>query len=195
MTVAATTDTLRIPLSPTLVPVSATLAAHEMLIRKRQAGEPVLPLAFGEAGLPVPPVLLTGLGAVTGGNGWGRGGGGPPLREAAAGYWTRRGLPTSADDVVSGPGSKPLLFALLLALGTDVALPRPSWVSYAAQATMIGSRAQPVPVPNGEGGICDPAALADVAVRARRAGRPIRPATVTLPHNPPPPPPHPPTLP
>ena len=184
MTVAATTDTLRIPLSPTLVPVSATLAAHEMLIRKRQAGEPVLPLAFGEAGLPVPPVLLTALGAVTGGNGYGPVAGRPALREAAAGYWTRRGLPTSADDMVSGPGSKPLLFALLLALGTDVALPRPSWVSYAAQATMIGSRAQPVPVPNGEGGICDPAALADVAVRARRAGRRIGAVIVTLPDNP-----------
>ena len=32
------------------VPVSATLAANEALARRRQAGEPVLPLAFGEAG-------------------------------------------------------------------------------------------------------------------------------------------------
>ena len=39
------------------IPVSATLAANEILIRKRQAGEPVLPLSFGEAGLPVHPVL------------------------------------------------------------------------------------------------------------------------------------------
>mgnify|MGYP003693794821 CR=1 FL=1 len=34
------------------IPLSATLAANEILIRKRQAGEPVLPLSFGEAGLP-----------------------------------------------------------------------------------------------------------------------------------------------
>src|SRR5215472_13615992 len=166
------------------IPVSATLAANEALTRKRQADQPVLPLAFGEAGLPVHPLLREALAAAAGRNAYAPVAGVPELREAAAGYWTRRGLPTSADAVVSGPGSKPLLFALLLALGADVALPRPSWVSYAAQAAMIGSRAQPVPVPNGEGGICDPAALADVAVRARRAGRRIGAEIVTLPDNP-----------
>ena len=34
--------------------------------------------------------------------------------------------------MVCGPGSKALLFGLLLAIGTDVAVPQPSWVSYAA---------------------------------------------------------------
>jgi len=184
MTVTADPESLEVPLSAPPVPVSATLAANEVLTRKRQAGEPVLPLAFGEAGLPVHPVLLTALGAVTGGNAYGPVAGRPALREAAAGYWTRRGLPTSADDVVSGPGSKPLLFALLLALGDDVALPRPSWVSYAAQAAMIGSHSHFVPVPDGEGGICDPGALADAAARARRAGRRIGAVIVTLPDNP-----------
>jgi aspartate aminotransferase len=184
MTVTAVPDSLEVPLSAPLVPVSATLAANEVLARKRQAGEPVLPLAFGEAGLPVHPAMLSALGAVTGGNAYGPVAGRPALREAVAGYWTRRGLPTSADDVVSGPGSKPLLFALLLALGGDVALPRPSWVSYAAQAAMIGSRSHLVPVPDGEGGICDPAALADAAGRARRAGRRIGAVIVTLPDNP-----------
>ena len=111
---------------PGQVPVSATLAANEKMARRRQAGEPVLPLAFGEAGLPVAPVLLEALGAVTGGNDYGPVAGRPELRAAAAGYWTRRGLPTTADAVVSGPGSKPLLFGLLMALGADVAVPRPS---------------------------------------------------------------------
>ena len=98
---------------PGQVPVSATLAANEAMARRRQAGEPVLPLAFGEAGLPVAPVLLEALGAVTGGNDYGPVAGRPELRAAAAGYWTRRGLPTTADAVVAGPGSKPLLFGLL----------------------------------------------------------------------------------
>ena len=40
----------RLRLAP--IPVSATLAANEALARKRRAGETVLPLAFGEAGLP-----------------------------------------------------------------------------------------------------------------------------------------------
>src|SRR5262249_55993579 len=111
--------------------------------------EGVLGVGWGGAGLPVHPVLLTALGSVTGGNAYGPGAGRPALREAAAGYWTRRGLPTSADDVVSGPGSKPLLFALLLALGDDVALPRPRWAGYAAQAALIGSHSHLVPLPCG----------------------------------------------
>jgi aspartate aminotransferase len=166
------------------VPVSATLAAQEVLTGKRQAGEPVLPLAFGEAGLPVPAALRAALGAVTGGNSYGPVAGRPALREAAAGYWARRGLPTTADAVVSGPGSKSLLFGLLLALGTDVVLPRPSWVSYAAQATMIGAHAHFVPVPPGEGGVCDPAGLERAVLAARRAGRRIGAVVVTLPDNP-----------
>jgi len=142
------------------VPVSATLAAIEALMARRGRGLPVLPLAFGEAGLAVHPVLRRALAAATAANGYGPVAGHPALRSAAAGYWTRRGLPTGPDQVVCGPGSKPLLFGLLLAVGADVAVPRPSWVSYAAQAAMIGNRAHLVPVPPGEGGIPDPAALA-----------------------------------
>src|SRR5215469_5356227 len=167
-----------------IVPVSATLAANEALARRRQAGKPVLPLAFGEAGLPVPPILRDALSAVIGGNDYGPVAGRPELRAAAAGYWTRRGLPTAADAVVSGPGSKPLLFGLLLALGADVAMPEPSWVSYAAQTAMVGARAHFVPVPPGEGGVCDPAGLARAVRRARAAGRRIGSVIVTLPDNP-----------
>lgn len=155
------------------VPVSATLAANEAMMARRARGQPVLPLAFGEAGLPVHPVLRRALAEATTANGYGPVAGHPALRSAAAGYWTRRGLPTSPDQVVCGPGSKPLLFGLLLAIGADVALPRPSWVSYDAQAALIGVRAHLVPAPPGEGGIPDPA-----------AGRPIGSVVVTLPDNP-----------
>jgi aspartate aminotransferase len=166
------------------VRVSATLAAQEEITWRRREGLPVLPLAFGEAGLPVPPALLTALASVTGGNSYGPVAGRPALREAAAGYWTRRGLPTTAEAVMTGPGSKALLYGLLLALGTDVAIPRPSWVSYAAQAAMIGTRAHFVPVPPGEGGVCDPDGLARAVRAAGRAGRRIGAVVATLPDNP-----------
>src|SRR6202034_3881336 len=39
------------------MPISATLAANEALAARRSRGEPVLPLAFGEAGLPAHPAL------------------------------------------------------------------------------------------------------------------------------------------
>jgi aspartate aminotransferase len=86
--------------------------------------------------------------------------------------------------VVCGPGSKPLLFGLLLAVGADVALPRPSWVSYDAQAALIGVRAHLVPAPPGEGGVPDPDALAATAAAAAAAGRRIGSVVVTLPDNP-----------
>ena len=120
------------------MPVSATLAANEALAARKSRGQPVLPLAFGEAGLPVHLALRRALAAATAANSYGPVAGHPVLRSAAAGYWQRRGLPTSPESVICGPGSKPLLFGLLLAIGTDVALPRPSWVSYAAQAAVIG---------------------------------------------------------
>jgi len=166
------------------MPVSATLAASEVMAARRARGRPVLPLAFGEAGLPVHPALRRALAAAAAANGYGPVAGQQVLRSAAAGYWTRHGLPTSPDQVVCGPGSKPLLFGLLLALGTDVAIPRPSWVSYAAQATMIGVRAHFVPAAPGEGGICDPEALAAAADAAAAAGRRIGSVVVTLPDNP-----------
>jgi aspartate aminotransferase len=164
--------------------VSATLAANEVLIRKRQAGEPVLPLSFGEAGLPVHPVLRAALAGAAGANAYGPVAGHPALREAAAGYWTRRGLPTSAEAMISGPGSKSLLYGLLLAIGDGVAVPQPSWVSYAAQAAIAGASPHFVPTRPGEGGVCDPALLAGAVTRARAAGRPIRSVIVTLPDNP-----------
>jgi aspartate aminotransferase len=166
------------------VPVSATLAANEILNSRRLRGQSVLPLAFGEAGLPVHPRLRAELAAASGHGAYGPVAGLPALREAAAGYWTRRGLPTSPAAVVAGPGSKPLLFALLMAIGTDVAVPRPSWVSYAAQARLIGAAPRFVPAVAGEGGICDPDALEAVVLAAAAAGRPIRSVVATIPDNP-----------
>ena len=166
------------------VPVSATLAANEILIRRRQAGEPVLPLSFGESGLPVHPLLRGALTHAAGNNSYGPVAGLPDLREAAAGYWDRRGLPTGPESVIAGPGSKSLLFGLLLAIGADVAVPQPSWVSYAAQATLAGARPHFVPTPPGEGGICDPASLVRVLEGARAARRRIGAVLVTVPDNP-----------
>jgi aspartate aminotransferase len=172
------------PLTPVRTPVSATLAANEALAVRRRLGQPVLPLAFGEAGLAVHPALRHALAAATASNGYGPVAGSAALRSAAAGYWERRGLPTRPESVVCGPGSKPLLFGLLLAIGADVAVPRPSWVSYAAQASLIGVRPHFVPAAPGEGGICDPRRLDAEAATAAASGRPIRSVVVTLPDNP-----------
>ncbi|MES9543971.1 MULTISPECIES: pyridoxal phosphate-dependent aminotransferase [unclassified Actinomadura] len=174
------------PLSfePRPVPLSATLAVNEAIARKRRRGERVLPLGFGEAGIPIHPALTRELGAAAGRGGYGPVAGTAALRAAAAGYWARRGLPTDPGAVVAGPGSKPLLFALLTALGGDVVVAAPSWVSYAAQASLAGLDPIRVATPPGEGGVPSPALLADAVVRARARGRDVRAVVVTLPDNP-----------
>ncbi|MFI6993588.1 pyridoxal phosphate-dependent aminotransferase [Nonomuraea wenchangensis] len=166
------------------VTLSATLAANEDIERRRRAGERVLHLAFGEAGLPVHPALRDRLAAASEHNGYGPVAGAAGLRESAAGYWDRRRLPTDPELVVCGPGSKSLLYGLLLAIGGDIVLPMPSWVSYAAQADLVGSRPVLVPAPPGEGGVPDPDRVAAEVRAARAAGRTVSSVLVTLPDNP-----------
>jgi aspartate aminotransferase len=168
-------------LGPALVPVSATLAANETLEARRRRGEPVLPMAFGEAGLPAHRLLREELARAAGYTSYGPVAGRTVLREAAAGYWGRRGLPTEPDAVVCGPGSKALLFGLMAAIGGDVAVTRPSWVSYAAQASLAGRSARFVP---GSAGVPEARELARTVVAARAAGRPVRSVIITLPDNP-----------
>jgi len=166
------------------VTLSATLAANEDIERRRRAGERVLNLACGEAGLPVHPALREKLVAASDRNGYGPVAGAAGLRSAAAGYWTRRGIITDPEQVVCGPGSKSLLYGLLLAIGGDVVLPMPSWVSYAAQADLVGSSPILVPPPPGQGGVPDPEAVAEAVRGARARGRTVRSVLVTLPDNP-----------
>ncbi|MFD8800882.1 pyridoxal phosphate-dependent aminotransferase [Streptomyces atroolivaceus] len=169
---------------PAPVTMSPTLAADEALIRRRLAGEQVLSLASGEIGLPVLPELAERLALAADHNAYGPVAGSPALRAAAAGYWERRGLATTADAGVAGPGSKPLLFALMLAVGGDVVVPVPSWVSYAAQARLGGLRPVPVATRPGEGGVPDPGRVREAVLLARAAGHDPRCVVVTLPDNP-----------
>ena len=168
-------------LGPATIPVSATLAANETMDARRRRGEPVLPLGFGEAGLPVHRMLRAALARAAGFNSYGPVAGYAALREAAACYWARRGLPTDAEAVICGPGSKALLFGLTAAIGSDVAVTRPSWVSYAAQASLAGRVAHFVP---GSAGVPDAEQLARTVSAARAAGRQVRLVIVTLPDNP-----------
>ncbi|WP_232376337.1 pyridoxal phosphate-dependent aminotransferase [Amycolatopsis aidingensis] len=167
-----------------MVRQSATLAINERLAAKRAAGERVLHLGFGEAGLPVPPTVARVLAESAGSNGYGPVAGSARARAAAAGYFSRRGLPTEADRVLLAPGSKALLFALLSVLPGDVVLPRPCWVSYAAQATLAGKQVIDVPIPAEVGGVPEPQALDTALAEARAAGTEPGVLVLTVPDNP-----------
>lgn len=163
---------------------SATLAVNERLQARRAAGEPVLHLAFGEAGLPVLPSLAAVLAESVRHNDYGPVTGIPEARAAAAGYFERRGLPTDPDQIVLAPGSKALLFALLAVLPGDVVLPVPSWVSYAAQAALVGKHVIGVPIPARAGGVPDPDRLSSMLANARAAGHRPGILVLTVPDNP-----------
>ncbi|MBK1785458.1 pyridoxal phosphate-dependent aminotransferase [Prauserella cavernicola] len=163
---------------------SATLAINERLQAKRAAGEQVLHLGFGEAGLPVLPEVRDVLANAAHRNEYGSVVGSAEARQAAAGYFTRRGLPTDADDVVLAPGSKALLFGVLAVLPGDLVLPQPSWVSYAAQAALVGKRVLGVAVPEAAGGVPDPEVLDRELTRARKDGAEPGVLILTVPDNP-----------
>src|SRR3954453_5563056 len=165
-------------------PPSATLAADQRVRSRIDSGAPVLHLAFGEAGLPVPAGVVEQLAAAARQNSYGTVAGSPLMRTAAAGYFERRGVPTAPDQVVVAPGSKALLFGLLSILPGDVVLPRPSWVSYAAQAGLAGKGVIAVEIGEGAGGVPDAAALRAGLDRAGSAGQRPGILVITLPDNP-----------
>jgi aspartate aminotransferase len=163
---------------------SATLAIDEAVQARREAGHDVLHLGFGEAGLPVAPGLAEALADAHLRNGYGPVAGSPPARAAAAGWFTRRGLPTEPGQILFAPGSKPMLFGLLAAIGGDVVLPCPSWVSYAAQAALLGRRVISVPTPAEAGGIPNPGLLEQSLRQADADGARPGVLILTIPDNP-----------
>lgn len=167
-----------------VVPPSATLALNEKINARRAAGEDILHLGFGEAGLPVLPEVAAALADGAMANSYTPVAGTAPARAAAAGYLSRGGLPTSPEQILLAPGSKALLFAAIAVLPGDVVLPVPSWVSYPAQIGVIGKRVIGVPIPPEVGGVPDPDLLEAALATARAAGADPRILILTVPDNP-----------
>jgi aspartate aminotransferase len=164
--------------------VSPNLALNELVAQRRAAGEDIVHLGFGEARLPAFTPLVEQLVRGAGRNAYGPVAGDAAVLKAVAGYFTRRRIPTSPEQVVVAPGSKPLLMALNLVVRGDVLLPRPCWNTYAPQARLAGRVAFGVPIPAGFGGVPEPAALRKTIRAARRVGHQPRVVVVTLPDNP-----------
>jgi aspartate aminotransferase len=163
---------------------SPTLATDKRIRARIAAGERVLHLAFGEAGLPVIPEAARALADGAHLNSYGPVAGSDAPRAAVAGYWDRRDLPTEPETVILAPGSKAILYALLMAIPGDVILPQPSWVSYGAQALIAGRAVIWVPIPREGGGIPDPELLEAAIVAAQTQGRRPGSLVVTVPDNP-----------
>lgn len=164
--------------------LSPTLAINEAVRRRQAQGERVVHLGFGEAGLPVHPLLREALERASGANAYGAVAGSAGLRSSVAGYYTRRGLETGPEQVLVGPGSKALLFALLTTLDGDLVLPRPAWVSYEPQARLARKQVLRLDIPAAAGGVPDPALLGESVSLARKRGLDPRILMLTHPDNP-----------
>ncbi|QXE33946.1 aminotransferase class I/II-fold pyridoxal phosphate-dependent enzyme [Streptomyces sp. GMY02] len=141
---------------------------------RRTVSEGRGPVRFGppfpEAGLPALPGLADACAAATARTEPEPPGGGAALREAARGYWSRRGLPCDPEDVAVAPGAQPLLFALLAAYDGEVLMPRPCPAWWSPQARLLGRPAYQVPAPAEAGGVPDPYALLETVRRVRAEG-------------------------
>ncbi|MCZ4119176.1 aminotransferase class I/II-fold pyridoxal phosphate-dependent enzyme [Streptomyces sp. H39-S7] len=119
-----------------------------------------------DPGLPVPAYWTEHLA----GAGVEPAGGSPAVRQAAAGYWERRGLWTDPERVVAAPGAELLLLAILAATGGGLVLARPAAAWQAPVARLLGRAVSAVPTPPEGGGAPDPFALLETVRRARVEG-------------------------
>ncbi|MBB5319788.1 pyridoxal phosphate-dependent aminotransferase [Marinobacter oulmenensis] len=118
---------------------SATLRINELSNHLRAQGKDIIKLGLGQSPFPVPERVVESLKAHAHEKDYLPVRGLKDLREAISGYINRsERMRSTWEDVLIGPGSKELLFMLQLAYYGDLLIPRPSWVSYAPQARIIG---------------------------------------------------------
>jgi len=125
---------------------SSTLEINERSNRLIQEGREIFKFGLGQSPFPVPETVVEALRANAFQKDYLPVKGLRPLRDSVAEYLYRtQNLTRDGDDVLVGPGSKELMFLLQLVYYGDLVIPRPSWVSYAPQASIIGRRVIWVP--------------------------------------------------
>lgn len=152
--------------------LSPTLAANEMVAKRRAEGKQVLHMGFGESPFPVPERLQESLKASVGRKEYLPTGGLPELQKTVADYYKNKiGLDTDKYDVIVAPGSKLILYSLQMAIEGDLLMPVPSWVSYKPQARMLNTNVIKVPTVLDDNGFqIEPAALRKAISDARAEG-------------------------
>ncbi|MCB9594518.1 MAG: aminotransferase class I/II-fold pyridoxal phosphate-dependent enzyme [Sandaracinaceae bacterium] len=118
---------------------SATVAISEHSHALIAEGRRIYRLGLGQSPFPVPAPVVEALRAHAAEKEYLPVRGLYELRRAIAHYTERKaGIDRTAEDVLVGPGAKPLAFLLQLVFRGDVIVPTPAWTSYAAQARVIG---------------------------------------------------------
>ena len=121
------------------LPQSATLRINALSRQLAAEGRTVYRFGLGQSPFPVPESVVEALRQHADCKDYLPVYGLQALREAVAHYHTTvDAVPTVAEDILVGPGSKELMFLVQLAFYGDLIVPTPCWVSYAPQARIIG---------------------------------------------------------
>lgn len=120
---------------------SATLAINDRSRQMQREGRNIYRLGLGQSPFPVPAPVVNALRNHAHEKDYLPAHGLRELREAVAGFHTKRdGVEARPDCVLIGPGSKELMFILQIVFYGELIVPTPCWVSYAPQAQIVGRR-------------------------------------------------------
>ncbi len=120
---------------------SATLAIKDRCRELRRDGRRVFDLGLGQSPFPIPGSIVEALRLAATEKDYLPVMGLPALREAVAEFHRRKDqLESDPDLVLIGPGSKELMFLVMLSFYGEIILPTPCWVSYLPQARILGRR-------------------------------------------------------
>jgi aspartate/methionine/tyrosine aminotransferase len=126
---------------------SPTLTLNDRIKEMMAGGSELFHLGFGESRFPVHGRISQALTDNVHRRSYLPALGIEPLRSAIAEFYGRRlGLSFEPHQVIIGPGSKSLLYAILLALDGDILLPTPAWVTYESQAQLASRPILEVPM-------------------------------------------------
>ncbi len=121
---------------------SATLAINELVLQKRDKNQNVLHMGFGESPFPVHPSIQEELSKNADKKSYLPTQGILSLREEISSFYNFHFkydyLP---EQIIVAPGSKILIFDILIALKGPLFIPAPSWVSYQHQAKLMNKPA------------------------------------------------------
>jgi aspartate aminotransferase len=118
---------------------SPTLALNERCLELGRKGHEVYNMTIGQSPFPVPTPVVEALKHHADKGKYMPIKGLPELRKEVANYHRNKdGIEDIAENVLIGPGSKQLMFMLLLVYYGEIIVPSPCWVSYIPQAQIIG---------------------------------------------------------
>lgn len=118
---------------------SPTLAINELSKKLNNKGETIYPMGLGQSPFPVPAPVVETLKIHAHEKDYLAVKGLEALRQAVAHFHRQKdNVDIKSNNVLIGPGSKELMFILMLVYYGDIILPTPCWVSYVPQAKIIG---------------------------------------------------------